>query len=172
MNAWLTGRTLIANATESGQARALTESEMTTLLTHAKTIQSNWEMVFAEAVYKYVGGAHKKISLLQQATPENKTGLLKEYLGEWSEAKGFMLGLQFGGSESKINKANFEIIDNLIGFGPVLEDGSQVNGVSGNTFSKSAPDPEAFNAYKEKLESVQDKLDELYNLKVKKNPIQ
>lgn len=170
MNAWLTGRTLIANAIkESGQARALTESEMTTLLGHAKTVQSNWEMVFAEAVYKYVGGAHKQITQLEQ-DPGNSS-LLEEYFAQWSEAKGFMLGLQFGGSESKINKANFEIIDNLIGFGPVLEDGSQVNGVSGNTFSKSAADASAFGAYKAKLKSVQTKLDALYTLKVKKNPI-
>ena len=168
MNAWLTGRTVIANAVDAdGNARKLTDTERTELIGYAATIQRNWEMVFAEAVYKYAGIAHGNVAELELIP-----GSPDDYYKHWSELKGFMLALQYGGANSLITKTKFEEIDNLIGFGPVLENGSQVNGVDGsNHFTMSAPDGAAFAAYKAKLKSVQTTIDAFYTLQAKQNAI-
>ena len=170
MSAWLTGRTLITNTVDaSGNARNLTDAERVNLVAQATIIKSNWEMVLAEAVYKYIGQTHEKIVDLQQNVGD--TTKIKSYFKAWAEAKGFMLSLQYGGSVSKINKTKFDEIDSIIGYGPVLEDGSQVNGVSANTFSKSTTNAEGLNSYKNSLKAVQTKLDALYTLKVKQHSI-
>jgi len=169
MGAWLTGRTVIANAVDAdGNARKLTDAERTELIGYAATIQSNWEMVFAEAVYKYAGIAHDDIEAIDSGAATDAD----DYYKHWSELKGFMLSLQYGGANSKITKAKFEEIDNLIGFGPVKEDGSQVDGVDGsNHFTMSAADGAAFVAYKAKLKSVQTIIDAFYTLKAKQDAI-
>jgi len=173
MGAWLAGRDMIANATGSdGYARDLTPAEQASMNSYAKIIKNNWEKVIAEAVYKYVGAAHNEIVKIQ--ADANDTAAKIEYFAVWSEAKGFMLGLQYGGTGSIIDKTNFMEIDGLIGFGPVMPDGSQVNGVTGTgglTFSKTSASTTALEEYKAKLKEVQTKLDALYMLKSKKNPI-
>ncbi len=174
MNAWLNGRTLIANAVDvNGDARNLTDAERTSLKAYAVTIQRNWEMVLAEAVYKYAGTAHSTLATLQ-LDPTNTTKQ-KAYYKQWGELKGFMLSLQYGGVNSKINKAKFVEIDNLVGFGPVLANGSQVTGVTGNTFVVTAlasgTADAAVDAYQVKLKSVQTKLNAFYTLKVKQKTI-
>jgi len=173
MAAWIAGRDLIAAAVESsGYARDLNAAEIERLKGYAQTIQRNWEMVIAEAVYKYAGSSYNDIETYQTSM---STDDLKTYYHHWAEGKAMMLSLQFGGSESKIDKANFEDIDNLWGYGPVTADGSQVNGVSGNSFTKSdapADAQAALDAYQENMKMVQQKLDALYSLKVKQNEIE
>lgn len=169
MDAWLTGRTVIANAVSAdGNARKLTDAERDELIGYAATIQRNWEMVFAEAVYKYAGIAHGDVLFLEAGGTTDPTN----YYTHWGELKGFMLALQYGGANSLITKSKFEEIDNLIGFGPVKQDGSQVDGVdSSNLFTMSAPDSAAFAAYKAKLISVQTTIDAFYTLKAKQRTI-
>ncbi len=173
MDAWLTGRTLIANAVDAdGDARLLTDTERASLVSLAKTIQDNWEMVLAEAVHKYAGNSYSTLATLQ-LEPAN-TDKQKAYYKQWGEMKGFMLSLQYGGTESKIDKATFEEIDNLIGFGPVLADGSQVSGVTGTTFDMTAGSGNADNdmdAYQVMLKEVQTRLDTFYTLKAKQSLI-
>lgn len=177
MDAWLEGRQVIADAVDDdGYARVLTDSERDELMTHADTIRSNWEMVIAEAVYKYAGSSHSDIEDYQNAIANSETGEeeLQDYYHHWSEGKGMMLSLQFGGANATMDKTNFLDIDGLLGFGPVLGDGSQVTGISGNTFTKTAATgtaEEALDAYQLKLKQVQQKLDALYSLNTKKNTI-
>ncbi|HBQ44076.1 MAG TPA: DUF4856 domain-containing protein, partial [Thiomicrospira sp.] len=137
MNAFLQGRTVITNAVDKdGNARKLTDAERAKLVAYADTIQKNLELVLAEAVYKYAGGAHAKMDAYLTGTAgighETPTDADKDYYKQWGELKGFMLAMQYGGTGSKMTKAKFEEIDNLIGYGPVLSDGSQVTGLNGN----------------------------------------
>ncbi len=170
MNAWLAGRTLIANAVDAnGDARVLNATEITDLAAFAEIIQSNWEMVFAEAVYRYAGLSYQKIVTIQQASPIDDA-MRKDYYKMWSEMKGFMLALQYGGTSSKIDLTNFEDIDNLIGYGPVLDDGSQVTGISSGDYVLTVNNSTLVQ-YKIDLTAVQTKLDAFYGLKAKLEPI-
>ncbi len=169
MEGWLKGRTIITNAVdENGDARKLTSTERNTLKTIAKDeIQRNWELVFAEAVFRYAGLSFVEIEKLEL----NPAGSTKDYYKLWGEMKGFMLALQFGGAISKIDKNKFLEIDNLIGYGPVQPDGDQVNGVTGTgaaeTFTHSTGNTLA--DYKENLKQVQVKLGDFYALKALQN---
>ncbi|PID61355.1 MAG: hypothetical protein CSB44_07485 [Gammaproteobacteria bacterium] len=173
MDAFLEGRTIIANATdESGVARALTEEERNQLLALAATIHENWEHVFAEAVFKYAGESYEEIEKIQ-----NGTGSNADYYGAWSELKGFVLALQFGGPNSTMTKALLDEIDGLVGYGPVLPDGKQVNGLELVAGSGGAPDREVYtfsegnslDDYKAKMLQVQTRMDEIYTLKAKQH---
>lgn len=175
MAGFLGGRELISEAVDSnGHARDLTAAEKATLKSYANTIQDNWEMVFAEGVYKYAGSMYNDIMAYEAAEDETaKSSALADYYKHFGEGKGLMLALQFGGSMSKMDKANFEEIDNLLGFGPVMADGSQVDGIDDETgyFTKSAAGTSSFETYKAALKEVQTKLDAFYSLKTKKNMI-
>lgn len=166
MNAFLAGRTVIANAVDgNGDARKLTTAERTEIMGYAATVQQNWEKVFAEAVYRYAGLSHQKISALELVQDDANR---KEYYKMWAEMKGFMLALQYGGGDNAIiNLTKFTEIDDLIGYGPVLEDGSQVTGITGGAYVKSAAGTSTLAAYKASLKQVQGKLDALYTLGAK-----
>lgn len=169
MDAWLDGRTIIANAVDdNGDARKLTFTERTSLVTLAATIQDTWEMVLAEAVYKYAGNAHS--TLTAALTDPTSDSLQKAYYKQWGELKGFMLSLQFGGKHSKINKSKFMEIDSLIGFGPVLANGDQVNDIDASgAFTRSTGNSTA--NYLAGLKAVQTTLDEFYTLSAKQSMI-
>jgi len=166
MDAFLKGRTMITNAVdEEGHARKLTDQERSDLTALAAVIQRNWETVIAEAVFKYAGVSFEQIEALEAGTTTDP----KEYYKVWGELKGFMLSLQYGGPNSIIDKANFEDIDNLIGLGPVMMNGQQVNGIAAGenatTFTLSEGNSVA--DYKAALVEVQKKVDALYSLKAK-----
>lgn len=166
MEGFLEGRTLIANATDNGVARKLSDAERMQLVAIAGDIQRNWEAVFAEAVYKYAGLSHKYITNLENGTDTSP----KSYYHLWSEMKGFMMALQYGGSNSLINAAKFKEIDALMGYGPVLVDGRQVNGIdSAGNYTLSSGN--TWTAYKANMISIQKKLDALYGLKAKQYEI-
>lgn len=159
---FIAGRTIIANATDNGVARKLTDAERSQLVEIANGIQRNWEAVFAEAVYKYAGLSHQAMTELESGTETDP----KSYYHLWAELKGFMMALQYGGSNSLIDAAKFTEVDDLIGYGPVLPNGNQVNGIDAAgayTFSTG----NTFEAYKANMVSVQEKLDALYGLKAK-----
>jgi len=170
MNAWLEGRTVITNAVDGdGFARVLTDVERTSLRDFAAVIQKNWEMVIAEAVYKYAGSSHSDLTELELGT-ETKP---KDYYKHWGELKGFMLSLQYGGASSKMTKAKFEEIDNLIGYGPVLLNGNQVSGLTpGNRIDDyTVSTGNSITTYKSNLKLVQEKLNAFYTLKAKQSTI-
>ncbi|MCG8382944.1 MAG: DUF4856 domain-containing protein [Gammaproteobacteria bacterium] len=176
LDAWLEGRTIIANAVDAdGNARKLNDTERTDLKALADTIRDNWEMVFAEAAFKYAGISFEQLSELRNGTATDPDATTKAYYHVWSELKGFMMALQYGGSKAVIDKTNFDDIDGLIGFGPVQLDGDQVTGIDGsNNFTLTAGSPDGdgvdatkVDAYLADLLSVQEKLDALYTLKAK-----
>ena len=132
-------------------------------------------MVFAEAAFKYAGISFEQLSELRNGTATDPDATTKAYYHVWSELKGFMMALQYGGSKAVIDKTNFDDIDGLIGFGPVQLDGDQVTGIDGsNNFTLTAGSPDGdgvdatkVDAYLADLLSVQEKLDALYTLKAK-----
>jgi hypothetical protein len=164
MDAWLEGRTIISNAVDGeGHARKLNDDERNQLKAFGSTIQRNWEAVFAEAVFKYAGKSFEEIEKLESGTSTDA----KKYYSVWSETKGFMLALQYGGANSKIDKTKFEEIDNLIGFGPVHQDGKQVNGLEAgeNAESFTLGTGNSLADYKAKMVEVQQKIDAFYGLR-------
>ncbi len=167
VNGFIEGRTIIANAVDSdGYARKLNDSERQALQAIASKIQRNWEAVYAEAVYKYAGQTYSDISSLEDGTSSNP----KKYYHHWGELKGFILALQYGGANSLMTKADFKEIDDLIGYGPVMPNGNQVNGIdaSGNYTMSSA---NSLATYKSNMMTIQQKLDTLYGLKAKQREI-
>ena len=171
MNAWLEGRTVITNAVDGdGFARALTDEERTSLRDFAVVIQKNWEMVIAEAVYKYAGSSYSDLTELELGTETNPD----DYYKHWGELKGFMLSLQYGGASSTMTKAKFEEIDNLIGYGPVLLNGNQVDGFAANSRNGAytISTGNSITDYKSGLKTVQETLDAFYTLKAKQKTIE
>ncbi|MEM7206790.1 MAG: DUF4856 domain-containing protein [Pseudomonadota bacterium] len=175
MDAFLEGRTIITNAVDDdGNARVLTDAERTELQTLASTIQRNWEMVLAEAVYNYAGSSYNDIAALIAGTETSPY----DYYKHWGELKGFMMALQFGGPGSLITKDDFEEIDALIGYGPVMQDGNQVTGTM--TVSTPGGDVDSYvltggntlEDYQANLKMVQELLDALYTLQAKRNTIE
>lgn len=162
MNAFLDGRTLIANAS----AKALTDEQRTQLKAYRDTIVQNWEKVIAEAVFKYAGSTYSDIEKL-----ESGQGDVMDYYKHWGELKGFMLALQYGGQHAKINKTTFEEIDNLIGYGPVLENGKQVNGSEPGARGDTYLFAEGLTLadYKAKMVDVQNKIKAFYDIKALQN---
>ena len=168
MDGWLQGRTIITNAVDAeGHARKLNADERNQLKTLGSTIQHNWEAVFAEAVFKYAGESFEEIEKLEAGTSSDP----KKYYSVWSEMKGFMLALQYGGANSKIDKTTFEEIDNLIGFGPVQPNGKQVNGIEAgeNAESFTLGSGNTLEDYKANMLEVQKKIDAFYGLKAKQH---
>tara|TARA_E500000178_G_C16719769_1_gene616655 strand:+ start:201 stop:680 length:480 start_codon:yes stop_codon:yes gene_type:complete len=91
----------------------------------AAQIETAWQTVLAEAVFKYAGSVLKDMSKLQTIVDANgdPKKQFKKYLKHWSELKGFSLALQsgrqdLGDTASKLNR--------LIGAGPLLLNASQV----------------------------------------------
>ncbi len=184
MDAWLGGRTLITNAVDSsGDARNLTDAERATLVAYAKTITLSWEKVNAEAAHRYAGLTHGQMTRILNGTGTNAQGgegsgtaeemltATMQYYKFWGELKGFVLGMQHGGPAAKMDKAEFDALFALIGYGPVLEDGSRVDGVSGTTFTMSATDAAAFAAYIPNMKAVQARLHAFYTLNAQQHLI-
>ena len=119
--AFVDGRTTIVAA----DGKKLTDAQRNKLKVAASIIGKNWEQVLAEATFKYAGSVHKdmdKIKTIIEAKG-NVSKALNAYIKHWGELKGFSLALQtgknnLGGTASSLNR--------LIGFGPVMPDGSQV----------------------------------------------
>lgn len=123
MKAFLDGRKLITAA----DGAALTDAQRSELKGLADKIESNWEKVLAEAVFKYAGSVYKDIKKMGAAgSDEDKAKAYRAYVKHWGELKGFAMALQsgknnLGATASDMNK--------LIGFGPVTQDFSYITGV-------------------------------------------
>jgi hypothetical protein len=118
--AFIDGREIIANA----NGAALTDAERSDLQAHARTICSNWERVIAEAVFKYAGSVYADIEKLKANAGDAKA--YRAYVKHWGELKGFALSLHTG--KFSLGSLGSEL-DALIGYGPVLMNGTQVSGL-------------------------------------------
>ena len=125
MKAYIDGRQLIASA----KGEALTDDQRAKLQAYAATIGSNWEKVFAEAVFKYAGSVYKDIKKLGAAKGDDKTKLYRKYVKHWGELKGFSMALQSGKTNLGATAVD---MNKLIGFGPVTLDNTYVTGVDGD----------------------------------------
>lgn len=124
VQAFVDGRQLIADA----NGEALTDEQRNNLKGYAKTISDNWEMVIAEAVFKYAGSTYKDLQKLNEAIESNGDAAkaFRKYAKHWGEMKGFALALQTG----KDNLGETAVkLNRLIGFSPVLLGNTQVTGI-------------------------------------------
>ena len=118
--AFIDGREIIANA----NGAALTDAERSDVQAHARTICSNWERVIAEAVFKYAGSVYADIEKLKANAGDAKA--YRAYVKHWGELKGFALSLHTG--KFSLGSLGSEL-NALIGYGPVLMNGTQVSGL-------------------------------------------
>lgn len=126
----------------------LTDAQRRVVRRHARTICMNWEKVIAEAVFKYAGSVYKDIKALNdimgggnmwqvngsdQQAKFNKA--VRTYAKHWGELKGFALSLHTSG----VNLGEIGVrMDRLIGLGPVLPDGTQVNGMADGAYTMTS----------------------------------
>ena len=138
--AFIDGRTVISDA----NGAKLTDAQRREVKRHARTICANWEKVIAEAVFKYAGSVYSNIEALKatmggnmwqvQGSPEEAEhqAALRKYAKYWGELAGFSLSLHTSG----INLGEIGVkMDRLVGMGPVMPDGTQVNGMSDGTYT-------------------------------------
>lgn len=119
--AFLDGRKLLASA----KGEKLTDAQRAELRGYAKTIADNWELVLAEATFKYAGSVYKdleKIKTIEEAKGDSSKAVAN-YIKHWGELKGFSLALQTG--KNNLGETATRL-NRLIGFGPLLPDQSQV----------------------------------------------
>lgn len=121
VQAFLDGRKLITAA----EGEKLTDEQRATLKGHAREIETLWQQVLAEAVFKYAGevyGDLKKLNIILESKGEADKAFA-DYVKHWGELKGFSLALQTG----RQNLGETAVrLNRLIGFGPVLLNSSQV----------------------------------------------
>ena len=157
--AFVDGRTTIVAA----DGKKLTNAQRNKLKVAASVIGKNWEQVLAEATFKYAGSVHKdmdKIKTIIEAKG-NVSKALNAYIKHWGELKGFSLALQtgknnLGGTASSLNR--------LIGFGPVMPDGSQVVRIDnrGNYVRSKGV---SWSSYMEQMVSIQKLMISKFNVK-------
>lgn len=114
------GRALISSA----KGEALTDAQRSELKAYAETIESNWEKVIAEAVFKYAGSVYKDIDKLKAGAGDAK--VLRNYVKHWGELKGFSMALQTGRNNLGATALDMNW---LIGFGPAMPDGKMVSDI-------------------------------------------
>lgn len=125
VQAFVDGRQLLTDA----NGKVLTDSQRFKLKAYAQTIKLNWELVIAEAAFKYAGETYEDLTKLITIVESNGNAnkVFKDYSKHWSEMKGFLMALQssgkdLGGVAVQLNR--------LVGFGPVLLGGNQVTGIN------------------------------------------
>lgn len=122
--AFLDGRQLIADA----KGKALTDAQRSKLKEYAAVIETNWEKVIAEAVFKYAGSTYKDLQKLKATVESNgdASKIFRKYAKHWGELKGFALALQTG--RKNLGETAVKL-NRMIGFSPVLLGNTQVSGV-------------------------------------------
>ena len=156
--AFIDGRVIIANA----NGEALTDAERSDLQAHARTICSNWERVIAEAVFKYAGSVYDDIEKLKANSGDAKA--YRAYVKHWGELKGFALSLHTG--KFSLGSIGADL-DELIGFGPVLMNGTQVSGLDATGAYQLAP--ASVDEYMVKMLKVQNLMSEEFGVVAKNN---
>lgn len=156
--AFIDGREIIANA----NGEALTDAERSDLQAHARTICSNWERVIAEAVFKYAGSVYADIEKLKANSGDAKA--YRAYVKHWGELKGFALSLHTG--KFSLGSIGADL-DELIGFGPVLMNGTQVSGLDATGAYQLAP--ASVDEYMVNMLKVQNLMSEEFGVVAKNN---
>ena len=115
--AFLKGRTIIANAGE-----VLTDEEMTELEAQRDAALGAWEAAIAATVVHYINDTLRDTILAETAEDSYN---FEHHAKVWSELKGFALGLQFN-PRSPLNAASegstlFARVHELIGDAPVVQ---------------------------------------------------
>ena len=159
--AFVDGRNTIVAA----GGKKLTDAQRNQLKSAASVIGKNWEQVLAEATFKYAGSVHKDMDKIKTIIESkgNVSKALGSYIKHWGELKGFSLALQtgknnLGGTASSLNR--------LIGFGPVMLDGSQVVRIDKKgdyVRSKSV----SWDAYMKQMVSIQKLMISKFNVKAR-----
>ncbi len=149
--AFIDGRQLITEA----KGKALTNGQRIKLQTYAAIIESNWEKVIAEAVFKYAGSTYKDLQKLKATIESNgdASAIFRKYAKHWGELKGFSLALQTG----KNNLGETAVkLNRMIGFSPVLLGNTQVSGVDkdGNYTQESSETLEEYMLHMLKVQQL------------------
>ena len=122
----------------------LTNAQRREVKRHARTICSNWEKVIAEVVFKYAGSVYSNIEAAKATMGGNMwqvkgsteqaehEAALRKYAKYWDELAGFSLSLHTSGVD--LGEIGVKM-DRLVGMGPVMPDGTQVNGMSNGPYT-------------------------------------
>ena len=124
---FIDGRKLITSA----DGEKLSNEQRNKLRAIAADIESNWEKVIAESVFKYAGSVYKDLEKLNTIIEAkgNTDKVFRKYGKHWGELKGFSMALQAG----RKNLGEVAVkMNRMIGFGPLLPNGSQVVDVDAN----------------------------------------
>ena len=124
---FIDGRKLITSA----DGEKLSNEQRNKLRAIAAEIESNWEKVIAESVFKYAGSVYKDLEKLNTIIEAkgNTDKVFRKYGKHWGELKGFSMALQTG----RKNLGEVAVkMNSMIGFGPLLPNGSQVVDVDAN----------------------------------------
>ena len=124
---FIDGRKLITSA----DGAKLSNEQRSKLRAIAADIESNWEKVIAESVFKYAGSVYKDLEKLNTIIEAkgNTDKVFRKYGKHWGELKGFSMALQAG----RKNLGEVAVkMNRMIGFGPLLPNGSQVVDVDAN----------------------------------------
>ena len=138
--AFIDGRQVITDA----NGAKLTDAQRSDVKGYARVICSNWEKVIAEAVFKYAGSVYSNIEAVKatmggnmwqvggSAAKTEHEAAVKKYAKYWGELAGFSLSLHTSG----INLGEVGVkMDRLVGMGPVMPDGTQVNGMADGAYT-------------------------------------
>ncbi len=125
--AFIDGRQLISDA----KGEKLSDKQRQQLMAYANIIETNWEQVIAEAVFKYAGSTYKDIQKLKATVDNNGDAkeIFRKYAKHWGELKGFTLALQTG--KNTLGETAVKL-NRLIGYSPVLLGNTQVSGIDSN----------------------------------------
>jgi hypothetical protein len=159
--AFIDGRQIITDA----NGEKLTDKQRGLLIAQADIIKKNWELVIAEAAFKYAGAVYTYSQKVQAAIDNNQNADkdYKSYIHAWGELKGFSMSLQTGGKDlGGVAVA----MNRLIGFSPVLLGNTQVIGIDakGNYQQESSISLAQYGLHMLKLQKL---LSENYSLQVR-----
>jgi len=159
--AFIDGRQIITDA----KGEKLNDQQRKDLLEKANFIKTNWELVIAEAAFKYAGSVYSDALKLQAGIEANSDvkADFKNYIHHWGELKGFSMALQTGGKDL----GGFAVkLNRLIGFSPVLLGNTQVTGIDdkGNYIQSSSL---SLNEFALHMLKVQKALSDQYPLKAR-----
>ena len=132
VQSFIDGRELIVSA----EGKKLSNDQRNKLRGTASSIEENWEKVIAESVFKYAGSVYKDLDKLNTIIDAqgNIDKAFRKYAKHWGELKGFSLALQAG--RKNLGETAVKL-NRMIGFGPLLPNGSQVVDVgAGGNFIK------------------------------------
>ncbi|MEH6446563.1 MAG: DUF4856 domain-containing protein [Oceanospirillaceae bacterium] len=160
--AFIDGRQIITDA----KGEQLSEQQRSALMTQAELIKKNWELVIAEAAFKYAGSVYEYAVKVQTAVDNNQSPEkdYKSYIHIWSELKGFSMSLQTGGKDLGGLAVH---MNRLIGFSPVLLGNTQVVGIDDKGNFKQASSV-TMTEYALQMLKLQKLLSENYELQVRK----